>query len=250
MTIKKIRYELQNGMTLITVSIDELDAETIDNLDENLVSICEGDSRSAVDDVKISLCNLFQTKNKNFAIGAVAELFIHLIVRGEGFKQECLFRNLEEKSIKKGFDGVYTLNAKETWLMESKAGEGVDCVSKVFEANRDLTSKINGNSSNNAWRNAFYHASLIDVGTDKDVRESIRKLSCDYEKSIYHSISEFNIIPCGTDFNEIIDIESEWKERIIKDKGKFLGRNVMIICIKSCVLNEFLGYLGVTLNEE
>lgn len=245
MTIKKIRHELQSGMTLMTVSIDKLDDDTISDINENLVSICEGDSQSSLDDAKISLRNLFRTKGKKFAIGAVAEFFIHLIVRSEGFKQECLFRNLEEKSIKKGFDGVYTLKTKETWLMESKAGEKVDCVSKVFEANRDLTSKINGNSSNNAWRNAFYHANLIDVGTDKDVRESIRKLSCDYERSIFHPMSEFNIIPCGTDFNEVVDAKNEWKDRLTRDEGKFLARNVMIICIKSNVFKEFLNYLGV-----
>lgn len=36
--------------------------------------------------------------------GAVAEFFVHLYLNILGLKQECLFLNLEENSIKKGFD--------------------------------------------------------------------------------------------------------------------------------------------------
>ena len=191
MTIIINKKEESSSFVIITVEIADFDKNVIDEIDSNIVSICEGASDSDVSDVKIDLKNFFATQSKNTIIGAVAEFFIHLVVRKIGLKQEFLFRNMEENSIKKGFDGVYSDN-DQTWLMESKAGENADCVAKVHKAYDDLKDKLEGKAKNNPWRNAFNHASHIDVGADETIRSAIKELANDYRSQKYHKISAFN----------------------------------------------------------
>ena len=81
--------------------------------------------------------------------GSIAEFIVHLYLKACGFSQECLFKNLEEGSIKKGFDGYYTYSNEE-WIMESKSGSiktsGITHRAKIKEAYDDLKNKIDGES--------------------------------------------------------------------------------------------------------
>ena len=253
MTIIINKKEESSSFVIITVEIADFDKNVIDEIDSNIVSICEGASDSDVSDVKIDLKNFFATQSKNTIIGAVAEFFIHLVVRKIGLKQEFLFRNMEENSIKKGFDGVYSDN-DQTWLMESKAGENADCVAKVHKAYDDLKDKLEGKAKNNPWRNAFNHASHIDVGADESIRSAIKKLANDYRSKKFHKIESFNIMPCGTSFGDA-NVKRKNKMGKHKDtfsyvvnmmsnkKDSFCGKRNMIICIESRIFDEFLKYI-------
>lgn len=87
---------------LHVINIESLDTKTTKYLDDFLVSICEGSSDSELDLVKIRLRKFLEDKDTNTRMGAAAELFAHLYLRMIGYKQEFLFFNLEEGSIKKG----------------------------------------------------------------------------------------------------------------------------------------------------
>jgi hypothetical protein len=135
--------------------------------------------------------------------------------------------------------------------MESKSGSSktnnISHNKKVKEAYTDLKEKLAGESgNNNPWKNAYNHASHIDVGTDSNIRKNIKQLSDNYQNSIYYEISDFNIIPASTIFLEDIWIDVYSKE--IVDTLETLSstlefKKLNIICITKKSLNMFQTYL-------
>lgn len=99
-------YALSDSVVLTIIDIEIFDKMMKAVLDENFVSICEGNTGSSLSTVKTRVRNLYATKNSEWILGATAEFFVHLYIRLTGFKQECLFLNLEENSIKKGFEAL------------------------------------------------------------------------------------------------------------------------------------------------
>ncbi len=245
-------------VALTIIDIENINATVKEVLDKNFVLICEGSSGSDLATVKTHVKNLFSTKNQEWIMGATAEFFVHLYIRLTGFKQECLFLNLEENSIKKGFDGYYSKGNIE-WLMESKAGsiesKGVSYAGKVTLAMSDLSAKISGRDNsgkrgvpNNPWREAYAHASHYDVGTAKKIRENIKRLSDDFTNGKFRTIEEFNTMPCGTIFLSGVWIQPD-HNRILKDialiSDKLKGKQVHVICVTHRSTDLFMRYIGL-----
>lgn len=243
----------QNKASTKFVTLLEIEALSTDiesALDSYIVSICEGASGTDISLVKQRLVNLFSDKNSEWKIGAISEFFIHLYANIYGFKQECLFLNLEERSIKKGFDGYYSLK-DETWVMESKSGfnstKGISHSSKIKEAMSDLTDKFSGKSKNNPWQNAYSHASHCDVGTSSDIRKSIKKLADNFTLGTFDSIDNFNVMPCATIF-----LESAWNPKkqedifaeIIKILPELKGKKIRVVCVTQKTINTFIEYIN------
>ncbi len=247
------RIKINKNTNLNIISIDEITDELKILLDSKLVLICEGDSESNIGIVKKRLTNFIDSKKKgsNLKMGLVAEFFIHLYLSTLGFKQECILLNLEESSMKKGFDGYYSNNNKQ-WIMESKSGSGttkkIAHRGKLVEAYTDLKQKLDGKSSNNPWQNAYNHAQLIDVGTSKSIRSYIKAMSDDYVKESYYDIADFSIIPASTiyvDNSTFSCIECELIDsikKVIKDKEY---EDAEIICITKKSMKLFFDYLEI-----
>jgi len=237
----------------ITVfEVKKISSEIIQCLDENLVSICEGEnSLSDLASVKLRIKKLFNGKRETWQMGAIAEFFIHLYINLTGYRQECMFFNLEERSIKKGFDGYYS-KANEQWVMESKSGSistsrichGI----KINEAISDLKGKFSGKTSNDPWLNAYNHACHCDVGTPADIRRSIKKLSAEFANDTFHNLDEFNIMPCATIFLKNIWIPQN-KDDIISEVETVIGRyqykNAHLICVTQNSIQIFKDYIGI-----
>lgn len=233
------------------IDIQQIDSSLKLYMDEYFVRICEGDSASSIKQVKNRLLRFLEKKDMNTRMGATAEFFVHLYLGTLQFKQDCLFLNLEENSIKKGFDGNYTKNG-ESWLMESKSGahsssQSGHCL-KIGVAYTDLVNKLAGKASNNPWQNAYNHASHIDVRTKKDIRDQLKKLSDDYSNGIFYKTIDFNIIPCATVFMDGI-----WKmydkkalaKRIFEIVKKFKYKDIRVICITKKSVDLFVNYLRI-----
>jgi len=195
--------EIDNTRYIHFINIKEVGADLQALIDKHIVSICDSEDDTPIEIIKKELKKFFQKKDITTKMGAIAEFIVHLYLKEIGFNQECLFLNLEENSIKKGFDGYYTFSSEE-WIMESKSGSintaGISHKKKLKEAFLDLEDKIGGNASNNPWKNAFNHAK--NVGSSEDILKNIKKLSNMYILQNYPNMLELNIIPSSTIFHE------------------------------------------------
>ena len=246
-------FKIDRHIGLVVIDIKDLDVTLRGILDQNFVSICEGNSNTDLSIVKKEVEHLFRRKEKKWVIGAIAEFFTHLILKIVGFKQECLFINLEENSIKKGFDGFYSRNGEE-WIMESKAGimtsTSLIYAPKISLAIQDLDKRVTGRKLNgaiiNPWHNAYSHDCHCDVRTAKNIRQHIKKLSEEYTNGYYHSIDEFNNIPSATLFFEgcwrSVDHKQIFKD-ILAIKKKLKGKKVLVICMTQNSIDTFINYI-------
>jgi hypothetical protein len=134
--------QINQNVTLHIFELQEITDEIKSFIDSKIVNITNGTRKIDLKIVKTKLKNfLASKKGSTTEMGAIAEFFIHLYLSTQGYKQECLFFNLEENSIKKGFDGYYSKETLE-WIMESKSGlsstKGISHKSKIKEAYDDL----------------------------------------------------------------------------------------------------------------
>lgn len=236
-----------DGSFIHFLNINAISPDILKLINAHIVSICDSEADTPIDIVKKELKVFFDSKTEKTKMGAVAEFIVHLYLKELGFKQECLFRNLEENSIKKGFDGYYTFENIE-WIMESKSGnittKNISHKGKINEAYNDLKSKIERGAQNNPWKNALHHAKL--VGTGADILRNIKKLSDDYINKTYPDINNLNIIPASTIFHE-----TGWKEENVKAEHdeiipllpKFNFKEINIICINKASVSALINCL-------
>lgn len=241
-----------NNVELHVLDFINLTPEITKQIDDQLVQICEGDSDSDLDLVKSNFLKFLETKDERTKIGAVAEFFVHLYLRQMKLKQEFLFFNLEEGSIKKGFDGFFSSETEE-YLVESKSGlastDGISHKNKIKEAYSDISSVIAGDSrksKNNPWRNAYNHACHADVGTSKTIRKKIKELSDLFDNGEFGKVDKFNIIPCSSIFL-MNGWDSNFSHQILRTDDVFFesltAKSTKAICITKASYNSFLLYL-------
>ncbi|AIF45162.1 hypothetical protein [Virgibacillus sp. SK37] len=249
-TIFNSKTVFDNNYQIHIIDVEDYSQALLEYINEHFVSICEGDSGSDIDTVKQRARDFFERKSLSTKMGAIAEFFVHLYLKDQGYKQECTYFNLEENSIKKGFDGYYSKDDIE-WIMESKSGS-IDSNNskhwnKVKTAYDDLKDKFNGNVTNNPWKNAYNHASQIDVGTEQNIRKNIKMLSDNFTRKNYPLISDFNIIPASTIFlngqweNQDLD---ELSDKIVELISEFKYKDIIIICITKKSVEQFLNFIN------
>lgn len=245
------KENLARNIELYILHIEDFDDSLVERIDKNIVKICEGYSRSSIDEVKKRIVKFIENKDLNKKYGAVSEFFLHLYLNHNRYKQDCLFFNLEENQVKKGFDGVYSKNG-EIFLMESKSGscqtKNISHINKIKEAYNDLDKYITGESEKglgNPWINAYNHANQGDVKAKKSIKDKIWQIRKDFENGIYSKTEDFNIIPCST-----IYLDGEWSEtwsnNLLTDKSKLIGlngRKVKILSITNKNIENFFKYL-------
>lgn len=245
-----VENKINEHIHLTIIDIPQINEELNVLMNNNLVSICEGNTHGDISCVKKDLIQLFENKTFEWKMGAIAEFFIHLYITTLDYKQEFLYRNLEEDSIKKGFDGLFSKN-NDFWIVESKSGsintKGISHKSKVKEAMVDLSNKVTGiGQTNNPWKNAYNHASHMDVKASDTLRKDLKNLSDKFNLGVYGNISDFNTIPCGTIFLNGIWKDSD-SEKIIQDitnlSSNLSGKKIFVICITQNTIDMFLDYI-------
>jgi hypothetical protein len=246
---KSTCIDLSNNNYLHIVDVEKMDSKLISFIDENIFKICAGENKGDVDIIKQELIN-FLTPKKNGVteMGAIAEFFAHLYLNEIGFNQQFLYLNLEEESIKKGFDGYYTLDDEE-WIYESKSStessKEFSHNSNISAAYNDLKKKIAGNTKNNPWKNAYNHARIID--NKNDILKNIKTLSDSFIKKKFRVIKDFNIIPSSTLFLEGSWTPSDTKsisKKIIKLISKYDYQGINVICMSKKSIDLFWDYLN------
>ncbi|WP_424002667.1 hypothetical protein [Maribacter sp. IgM3_T14_3] len=238
---------LGNNNFIHIIEIETIDQDFGNFINEKIGLITEGSTDTEIPKIKTRLYEFLQRKKgTTIEMGAVAEFMVHLYMNENGFKQEFVFFNLEERSIKKGFDGYYTINNEE-WILESKSGSistsGISHKSKFLEAYSDLEKKVKDSEGNNPWRNAYNHACHRPVESAEDIIKNLKTLAEDFDSGVYKKIENLNLLPATTIF-----LEGNWNYidqiTLITDiktaltKKKFKGINILCIHNKSLELLE------------
>lgn len=224
-------------------------------LDQHLASVWFGPKEQRrIETAKIKIRKYFESKlsNRPLLCGSCAEFFLHIYLMQNGYQQACLGSNLEEESIKKGFDGFYVKD-EHCWLMESKSSikGSKSHLSKAEEAYRDLCNKMVAFDENDPWQNALHHAYA--AGVDGSILSEIRLLSDDFTLRRVHEAAEFNMIPCGTVFVDTPltrDQVEELSSRAYRYFKKQEFASLHIICVSHSALVGFLRYLDLEYVDE
>ena len=191
---------------LVEVNIYHLfldDLSKISEIIENeIVDIWDPSIAFSLNEVKKDIYNVILTKSDNQKHGICAEFFMHLFLRNLKFSQLCLFSNLEESSMKKGFDGLYEFS-NDFWIAESKSAiVESKHKDKIKEALNDINQRIENSKEKkkNPWKNAIHHMMIRKKDNSGSLAKKIQSLSRDYINDISHKSYEFNIIPASTLF--------------------------------------------------
>ncbi len=240
-----IHEDVSGPDKVIYIDIPSLDAAMIDKIDKYIAHICYGHDLFDKNKAKMHIKQFIARWKDKEKFGAVSEFFLHLYLNDEGFKQEFQFRNLEESSYKKGFDGVYKDSCGETWYLESKSGGGTSThIKKVEEAYRDLRKKILGEVENDPWNNALNHVLTVDQN-EKDLIALFRDYSNEFDNHIAHDLNDFNIMPCGS---VICDGKARFMPTTIS-RGIFTyfsireRKGLYAICVTNRCVAQFEAYL-------
>ena len=222
------------------IQIEELNEKWKGFIKEDFSSICLNWDKEEIESVLKRFWQSYEKKDDNTKKGMIAEFFAHLYLRNElKFEQKSLFSNLEENSIKKGFDGVYQDTENKIWIMESKSGNlkkislGSEHVNNLNDGYIGISKKISGKdvNNNNPWLNALHHSKIIDGS------EELQKILKKRSKELIHgdgmNISEINIIPTSTVYfeNEIEKEDLNMIEKIKNKKEKMKCMNLIIVCV-------------------
>lgn len=247
---KKSNLDIENIEALV-LDIQSLTSLEKEYIEKNLVEISKGiDSNFDANIIAEKICStlgnydrvaktVLEPINVSRNSGFAAEFFLICILRNNGFEQNFCYRNLEENSPKKGFDGLYTKN-EEPWLVESKSAhsQAFNHLTTIKRAYSSLSQQLSGMTNNDPWENAATHAKVS--RGNKSLVQSLEKLSMEHMQGNFFKMSDCNVIIGSTivrketvgipsNIQEIIDnisIHETKKEKVVminlEDQNIFL----------------------------
>lgn len=182
-------------------------------IEEHLVEIAKGiestyPANIVAKKIYRTLCKFDKTsstvigqKDPRINSGFAAEFFLICILRDNEFAQQFCYRNLEENSAKKGFDGLYARDG-EMWLVESKSTHtaGNTHQTTITRAYDGITDQLDGNTSNDPWENAASH--VKNATSNMSLVARLEQYSIDYMSGNYRKLSDSNLIIGSTVVNE------------------------------------------------
>jgi len=242
-------------------TIEDISDALKDVIRARLSEICHGAAKASRTSVlysfKRTLTAFFEkydTKSANTQKGMIGELLTHVLFLHyeDEFRAASPFFNMEEDSIKKGFDLVLQNNAtSEIWFVEVKAGEcGLETsINKLGGllslAKNGLKTALNS-ERNTLWQNAVNGANL--VIQDSGLKSQIETLLESYnEKAIAGE-------PASTDYNAVLvavcfsggqafatGAEFEGRHSTQKDMNEF--RDLMSIALQKDTIQSVVDFL-------
>ncbi len=252
---RRYKIELTDKITLHFLSIDNYSDKLKKYIENNIHQIWNGDNEiiESTDDIaitKIELLNLINKKTDVQKIGIISEFICHLYLRANKYKQHFLFRNLEEKGMKKGFDGLY-LFGDDFFIYESKSSLETTYAThndNIGEAYHDLRKKIEGiNTTNDPWRNAYNHASQRSIDFNDNISKTLKKLSQEYVLKKFSKVENYNLIPSSTLYlgARYTDIDKDdLKNKIESLVRGYMFKKLNVICVNKNSIQHFISYLN------
>ena len=253
--VKKKNYSL--------CRIENFSEEMQKLLREHLSYICYGISSAAsgkkIYSYKSTLIEFrkrYENKSENTKMGMLGELLIHLIVRT--FFDEYIvaspFFNLQERSIKKGFDVVLSSKSgQDIWLIEIKSGElhvNKGCTETTIDlintAKYDLIKRLN-NENHSLWINAVADAKYV-FDNNQDSKKMIVDLLekyCEFsndEKVVSNKINVFLSSSLFSNLKDNID-EIKIRERYATINKENIFKSVYILSIHKETFTKLINFI-------
>lgn len=253
--------------------IEELSDELKNNIHYYLSEICFGFIKSDMAEkypklygyekvVKDFLDRLKQ-KDEKTQKGMVGEFLTHILIRNylRNYKVNTPFFNLEEQSIKKGFDLVLiNTDTQELWITEVKSGEKSKNAASADEqikillnrAKNDLNERLNS-SQEMLWQNAI-NGTMVSLRDNDDIKDVVLDLLNVYNSEVSEeksTSSNKNVITAAVLFNEISDKFSIDSIQEVYDNWLKLDlfSKVIIIAIQQNTYQEIINYLKSEANS-
>lgn len=153
--MKGIKVEKDQSGECLIIYIEELSDELKQEIKNELISICHGDTAIGCYEFNEVLEELLARypKEENKRIGFIGEFLLNIIIRKflPDIKIVSLFFNMEQRDVKKGFDILFIdISNGSIYFTESKAGKMNDrdkdvnlkIIEKIDLAKRDLIKKF------------------------------------------------------------------------------------------------------------
>lgn len=182
----------------------------------------------------------------------IGELLTHILIREylPEFKVNTPFFNMEENSIKKGFDLVLlNTNDNELWITEVKSGEkdtNNQTSDKKIEnllkkAKNDLNERLN-KSENMLWQNAINGCS-ISMKNNDDLKNVVIELLENYQEETATSLNK-NIITSGVLFNSTDEKFSINSLKKVHDawENELFFKKIIILAIQESTYQEVITF--------
>lgn len=174
----------------------------------------------------------YKEKSSEIQIGMIGELLIHLILTHyfDEFKVVTPYFNMEERSIKKGYDVVLTeKNVPSIWLIEVKSGE----LHKDKDVNQTMNDLLNIAKSDlkkrlneenvSLWHEAINGAKIAFDSCDS-MKDAVLNVLMDWGDEAYlgnNTSKNKNVIISGVVFAYLDDL---LKEDVVKNKQHMMGK--------------------------
>lgn len=253
MLINQVKKQVGPVHSLVSIYVFSITEDEKDYIRQNLIDIASPFNEDVkYQDVAKELLDFFESKSKDgqpgsTEYGAVAEFLLTLVSRHLGFQQGHSYRNLEENSIKKGFDGVYLDVEKNVWLLESKSTFTQDNRGGTISlAKNGLKDFVTGNTENDPWRNAVAHA-MARENRNKSLIDKLKNIERDYRNENYMLTTDVRAILGSTVFTT----DTSYSGNTVSDlskiiyKHEFLEEIVLAMNVKDVdLLKDILKELG------
>lgn len=178
----------------------------------------------------------YETKPVNIKIGMLGELLVHLIFQNyfDEYKSVTPYFNMEERSIKKGYDAVLTeIDSPILWIIEVKSGElhlnktsNQTIADLIGTAKNDLDVRLNQDNVS-LWMEAVNGAKISFDSNDVmkgAVVDILLDWSDDATDGVYTS-EDKNVILSGVLFSDLSDSITaqnlQYKQNCIESAGEF-----------------------------
>tara|TARA_B100000678_G_scaffold291403_1_gene308125 strand:+ start:10573 stop:11373 length:801 start_codon:yes stop_codon:yes gene_type:complete len=196
----------------------------------------------------------FDKKSLDTQKGMIGELLTHVLFLHyeDEFRAASPFFNMEEDSIKKGFDLVlHHKGTSEIWFVEVKAGEcGVESsINKLGGllslAKNDLKTALNS-ERNTLWQNAVNGANL--VMQDSELKSQIETLLESFNEKAVAGASvstDYNAVLVAVCFSgeQTFATGAEFEGRHISQKDMKEFRDLMSIALQKATIQSVVDFL-------
>ena len=241
--------------------IESFSDDLQNELRARLTSVCHGedkaDSTSKIYSYKATLKEFlrrYEHKSAETKKGMIGELLSHIILLKEfpNFTPASPYFNMEEGSIKKGFDViVFDKNKHGIWITEVKSGEAdnhnsdTKNMSLINKAKNDLKARLN-ESDITVWLNAINGAALaLKRGRLKEQVNGILKSIADAVEDGKASSVDKDVILISVLFNPLrykitMDTVSKKHASIVKED---LFAKVIVFSIQKATYHKVVAFL-------